>query len=430
MRSLRLCAFVVSLAGFVGAAHGQWAAAPARSGGGLGTLGAGIGKGLAAGLRAGEKDMAPCCTPHFVNAADYGAVGDWAGGSSGTDNTLALQLAIFAACASGADPSGLWLPPGAYRVTGTLTVPGARGFRMAGSGRWTFDAGVNLGSLIVADHTGAVLSLDGTNGFSLKDFSIRGNTEDKNTRAKWGLRLKPVLGYGTGSGLVENVTIAHCANGIACGNGGPNYNAADVSFLRCEVGFCDNGFIAEQSQQVNYDFYGCTFGFMDTALYLQAGGGITATLLATYDVRRLVYVGQAGDNIGSTTIVHAKLDGNAHRTILYEMGPNAIGAQATFIDVRQITGTPAGGARIKLGPYSTFHLIGGRNLCNHNQGGGPLFDLTSTAGGHSSILVEDTAVPGSAAAAVGTLTGANCHYRFRNCINESNANFVADLTSP
>jgi hypothetical protein len=287
--------------------------------------------------------------------------------------------------------------------------------------------------MLVGDSVNSVLSIEGANGFALRDFAIRGIATDASLMAQHGLRLRPVDGYGTGTGLVENVSIIYCVDGINCGSDGPNQNAADVSFVRCDVSGCQNGFRAEQSQQLNYNFYGCSFGFLNTCIYLNSGGNVYASLLATYDVERLVYVGESGENIGSTTIVNARLDGNAYRTVLYEMGPNAIGAQATFIDVRQITQTLAGGARIKLGPYSTFHLIGGRNLCKFNQGGGPLFDLTSSAGGHCAILVEDTMLSVADTAIppyVGMITGSNCHYRVRNCFDENTGAFLKDRDGP
>jgi Pectate lyase superfamily protein len=420
--------------GFKGAggAAGFGVAVPAFANAASGALGFVARPGRAGAPMGAPAGMAPGF-PMFVNAADFGAVGDWTEANPGTDNTHALQAAINAASAAGADPSGLFLPPGAYRVTAPLVVPGARGFRLQGTGRWTHDSGINLGSLIVGDNVTTVLSIEGANGFALRDFAIRGISGDAANWALHGLRLRPVHGYGTGTGLVENVSIIYCVDGINCGSDGPNENAADVSFVRCDVDSCQNGFRAEQSQQLNYDFYGCSFGHLGTCIYLNSGGNVYASLLATYDVQRLVYVGESGENIGSTTIVNARLDGNAYRTVLYEMGPNAIGAQATFIDVRQITSTPAGGARIKLGPYSTFHLIGGRNLCTVNQGGGPLFNLTSAGAGHCSILVEETGLPVAFVDPpqwVGTITGPNCHYRTRNCVDESTAAFLADLDGP
>lgn len=56
----------------------------------------------------------------LINVLDYGAVGDW-NGSTGTDNTAAIQAAINAANAY-SDGATVFFPPGNYRVTNTIDL--------------------------------------------------------------------------------------------------------------------------------------------------------------------------------------------------------------------------------------------------------------------------------------------------------------------
>jgi hypothetical protein len=56
----------------------------------------------------------------LINVLDYGAVGDW-NGTTGTDNTTAIQAAITAANQF-TDGATVFFPPGNYRVTATLNL--------------------------------------------------------------------------------------------------------------------------------------------------------------------------------------------------------------------------------------------------------------------------------------------------------------------
>lgn len=56
----------------------------------------------------------------LINVLDYGAVGDW-NGTSGTDNTAAIQAAIDKANTY-TDGATVYFPPGNYRVTGTINL--------------------------------------------------------------------------------------------------------------------------------------------------------------------------------------------------------------------------------------------------------------------------------------------------------------------
>ena len=56
----------------------------------------------------------------LINVLDYGAVGDW-NGTTGTDNTAAIQAAITAANQF-TDGATVFFPPGNYRVTNTINL--------------------------------------------------------------------------------------------------------------------------------------------------------------------------------------------------------------------------------------------------------------------------------------------------------------------
>jgi hypothetical protein len=56
----------------------------------------------------------------LINVLDYGAIGDW-NGTTGTDNTAAIQAAITAANQF-ADGATVFFPPGNYRVTNTINL--------------------------------------------------------------------------------------------------------------------------------------------------------------------------------------------------------------------------------------------------------------------------------------------------------------------
>jgi hypothetical protein len=56
----------------------------------------------------------------LINVLDYGAVGDW-NGTTGTDNTAAIQAAIDKANTY-TDGATVFFPPGNYKVTSTLTI--------------------------------------------------------------------------------------------------------------------------------------------------------------------------------------------------------------------------------------------------------------------------------------------------------------------
>lgn len=112
----------------------------------------------------------------FVNVKDYGAIGDW-NGTSGADNTLAIQSAIDALGTAGGGT--LKIPAGNYKYTSTLVNNSVYPIIIQGDGSTsiltaafngiginiTSDNGIKINNLklVHSGASGAILLLDGDN---------------------------------------------------------------------------------------------------------------------------------------------------------------------------------------------------------------------------------------------------------------------------
>lgn len=379
---------------------------------------------VAVSLSGGSSPLPP------ANVRSFGAVGDGV-----TDDTEAIQSAIDQMEAG--EYSGLWIPAGFYRVTDTLTVELIRAFHIEGAGATSvFDAGdssINRGVVIIADGvTGPVLNIDACAGFKVSGIAILGHPDKQlSGAAPIGIRLQNRAGFGAGLGIFERVTIQWCetgfdAGGIDGGDGGVhnNSNASDLTFLRCTSGNCVTGFVATDDQQVNYAFE--SFSCHDTEeVFRLVGGNLFVSMLATFDVEKVVVVQDAGANEGHVTLINAKIDGPAHRTRLYVAEADAI-ARATFIDVHCVSGQLAvvGDSRIHLMHGHRVKVIGGAQLCNAN---GALFSIDANSTGGGAIVVSQCEIPNNSGQVVGTVT--NGVYRIRDCFDEA-GDFITDYEDP
>jgi Pectate lyase superfamily protein len=138
---------------------------------------AGAGAALAVGSRvstakAAEPANSNLPTQGFVNVRDYGAAGN---GSA--DDTAAINSAINAATGNAAPAanvrfpaSGVYLPPGSYKVTSDLLIQSVEGFSLTG-------AGAELTILVASggNFKTAVLNIDGSAKSRFQGFSIAGD---------------------------------------------------------------------------------------------------------------------------------------------------------------------------------------------------------------------------------------------------------------
>jgi len=161
-----------------------------------------------------------------VNVKEFGATGDGV-----TDDTTALQAAINAAQAVGAT---VLLPPGTYKITASLTLPGDN----------THLRGMGQASVIQAS-LGAALIMTGPaaptriHRCSIRDLWL--NNTNRATAGGIGLDLQRC-----NRSLIENVRISNVETGIAI-TGDAFYN----DILHCEIDTVGTGVVMESGANEN-----------------------------------------------------------------------------------------------------------------------------------------------------------------------------------
>ena len=132
-----------------------------------------------------------------LSVMDYGA-----GGTGATDDTTALRNCISAAVAQA---KSAWLPPGTYKITGTITLPS--NLTLQGAGMW-YTTLVGDPSVYGTSSRRVALSGNGSN-IQLADFAIIGKLTYRNdSEPNDGL----VGSYGTGS-KISRVWVEHTKTG-------------------------------------------------------------------------------------------------------------------------------------------------------------------------------------------------------------------------
>lgn len=129
----------------------------------------------------------------------FGAVGDGV-----TDDTAAIQAAIDAAISStGGYAAGttVWLPPGQYKITDTVTIADVNGLVVRGSGVAT---AVLWSGTWVAQTYAAAFSIESSQNCEISDFTLQAST-----RGSVGFRLTSQSGgaYVSGKNRIRNVAI-------------------------------------------------------------------------------------------------------------------------------------------------------------------------------------------------------------------------------
>lgn len=188
----------------------------------------------------------------YVNAKDYGAVGD-----GSTDDTLALQAAITAAAGR-----PVYVPAGTYRVTNTLTYTPAAyvssfgaGLKIIGDGpiKTYFDNQVN-GALFSMTTGSTGVLFQGSLGAVLEGFTIKRTTSTSNGvgiymtaaynptvrnvhiigMSSHGIQIPCILGDNDGSNMVclDHVRIENCAGWGVKADGDPGFNETSFIYMQ------------------------------------------------------------------------------------------------------------------------------------------------------------------------------------------------------
>lgn len=179
-----------------------------------------------------------------VNVLDFGAVADWSGGT-GTDNLAAFNAAIAYASALSYKPS-VYIPAGAYKLSGTLTLP--VGVTLIGDEIPKAYGPVTLNvSVLVFDFVGVGINTyvtpgDGSGGsayIQVKNLGINGNS-------------KCTVGYDGGfvQGL-ENVNITGCTTA------GARLNGQTTTFTNCSFNGNYDGVLIQDG--TDFTFTTCNF---------------------------------------------------------------------------------------------------------------------------------------------------------------------------
>ena len=175
-----------------------------------------------------------------VNVLDFGATGDW-NGTTGTDNTTAIQNAINFASTS--PKKIVFIPGGAYKVTSTITIPDTtdqQGLLVIGAGKANGSGLVSQGvSTIYVDHTNGVgVKIQGSNTV-LQYIQVRGS----NTRRDSGnLNLHGVLlealdqdNYGVRTAWIHGCSIRdHSGNGLVTSGNCVQTKIEDITIRQCK----------------------------------------------------------------------------------------------------------------------------------------------------------------------------------------------------
>lgn len=350
---------------------------------------------------------------HRVDGRSHGII-------PGRDCTKGLLSALEAATApdAPAGKTGLWLPPGELHTEATLLPTGfaIRGLVLEGAALRGVDGGRHLGTSIVAHGLAGkpVIDLNGVVAPEIRNLAIFGGgpSDAPEKWAGFGVRLRSAEGTGGGAGRYDNIYVVRCDQGFNFGDGGIVGCAADMTLIDCATDWCRVGYRTEHPQAVNIVMLRCGSNFGDDALQFSSQGA-KIMAFSTYDMKRLLYRFGPGCVSGVVEIDHAKLDGTAHRTVLYDTHPSLDIAETEFRNVTHIPwDQPAGTTpRMTLRRGQIVRMLGGgANLCGP---AGRLFDCD----GGGSIFIQGCKIPRDRGQVVGRVTGTG-QYHVRDCFGD------------
>ena len=276
------------------------------------------------------------------------------------DDTAAIQevINLFKESKRGGFRGNLVLPSGVWNIT-TLDLTNVTGMVVVGSGgrgaKNSSDGDVATVLRSSAGTGAPALRMRGVNSCVFRNIRIENEGGD-------------CVHYltettSTGRNQFHNVCF-YGNNGFEAGIGGQDLTASDVEFYTCQFQTQNVGFRTWKNQSVIFNFYGCTFQWIDRALVLNRGGIITMTGCSTYGVNYFLTINGGGSNTGVNTITGLKLDNHSRFTTVLDT-TSATGSWSVEIHgVAHVSGmvNAPGRARFELGSRGQLLVTGARTL--------------------------------------------------------------------
>lgn len=290
-------------------------------------------------------------TKHQLCISDFGALGDGT-----TDNTTLIQEAIDSVAKQGGT---LCIPPGIYRITGTLSIPA--GFRLEGYGTGNTMTGTpSNGSIVKYAGNGYALRILGS-GAGLKNIVLY---NENNAGAAGAICLE------ANSTIIEschlsNILISGFTDGTALqlkasSNGGITYcTFEDIRIRHAKTGI---HIVQDNSSFVNSNLFthgAISGGGFDYCLYVESGNNnvFNGLVMEPYSSVKGHLVVEGGSITGNDI----RIEGNAQPTStpLIEFKPGTYGST--------IDGIYGGGLTLDRGNNS-ISLRSGKSTTPHDPG--------------------------------------------------------------
>lgn len=348
-----------------------------------------IGLGFTLGLDAQEPQKPVRVEP--VNLRDFGAVGD-----GKTDDTVAVQKAIDAACGVGAGNDVLAarkviIPAGTYRITETISLlPEHYGLQLVGEGSvlpngpygslvprsakllWGGEKGGVLLQARAVKHLRAEnLILDG--GKSARILVRVNSIDQNNSDESW---IKKYGACGAGGFFFQHVKLQHAETGIVLSD--DSYICSDTSsFINLMMEKLETGFEARSEQNLAYYFERPDIGYVGTAFKFIGGGSVTAIGVNCHHTDVVFDIEKTGINSGTYELVNVRPEQGA----------------------RQKGKRPVS---LKASGEVNVHMVGLQTLANEVMGPNP--DLETPAlilGPSANVLVVSSQITAKAARLTG-----------------------------
>lgn len=286
--------------------------------------------------------------PLYLNVKDFGAIGN------GTaDDTLAVQNTINAAV-SGATPTyKVFLPPGNYRITSTLTLSEyCNSLQLFGAGSYSLVAPAPTRITWAGTAGGTMIDSPKCLGLHLNDIRLDGN----NTAGVI-LRVNSTPGLPSACWNIERVTFCNATTGIECGSAS-DACASDMTLIDANFDRLTVAFHTMAHQNVNYSFIRPITGNCDIGLWFEKGGSATVNLLSGSFVGTAVRIDAGDVNTGNYYFNGVKIETykwKGKRTVLFDVKGYASTVRIAGLCTSTID-QPENGAP----PYTPLFLLGPR----------------------------------------------------------------------